>query len=110
MWSQTTIRTSPLARTEIFHLKEKRVTFYEQDLIVLMKRSAFKDIRLKIVYLRKMSVKNWLVNSGLKKAIQEKIYNLHKDAPEYFKKDYNMIETGKDCLIDMKMVVLIGRK
>jgi len=95
---------------EIFRLKEKRVTFYEEDLIDLMKRSAFRDIKVKIIYLRKMSIKNWLINSGLPKAIQEEIYNFHKYAPSYFKKDYNMIETNSDCLIDMKMAILVGKK
>lgn len=95
---------------EIFRLKEKRVTFYEEDLVNLMVKSGFKINKNKMVYLKKMSVKNWLINSGLSKDIQEKIYLLHKNAPDYFKKDYNMIEGTGDCLIDMKMVIVIGRK
>lgn len=95
---------------EIFRLKEKRLTFYEEDLVGLMKKGGFKDIKLKIIYLRKMSVRNWLTNSGIPKVIQEKIYRLHKDAADYFKKDYNMIETDNDCLIDMKMAILTGKK
>lgn len=95
---------------EIFKLKERRLTFYEDDLIRLMKKSRFKNIDCAIIYLRKMSIRNWLVNSGLRKVIQDKIYQLHKHASDCFKKDYNMIETNDDCLIDMKMAILTGKK
>lgn len=95
---------------EIFRLKEKRITFYEEVLYKLMEKAGFKDIKSETLYLRKMSVRNWLVNSGLPKYIQEQIYQLHKNAGNYFKKDYNMIEAGNDCLIDMKMLILISKK
>jgi len=95
---------------EIFRLKEKRLTFYEEDLVGLMKKGGFRNIKLEIIYLRKMSVRNWLTNSGIPRVIQEKIYQLHKNAADYFKNDYNMIETGNDCLIDMKMAILTGKK
>ncbi|MDP3787116.1 MAG: class I SAM-dependent methyltransferase [Candidatus Omnitrophota bacterium] len=95
---------------KIFRLKEKRVTFMEEDLMDLMKKSGFKEIECEIAYLKKMSVKNWLMNSGLHKSVQEKIFLLHKNAANYFKRDYNMIETAGDCLIDMKMAIVIGKK
>ena len=95
---------------KIFRLKEKRATFYEEDLVNLMKRGSFKNIKLKTIRLQKMRVRNWLTNSGLPKIIQEKIYMLHKNADDYFKEDYNMVETDTDCLIDMKMAILTGRK
>ena len=94
----------------IFRLKEKRAVFYEEDLIDLMKWGGFKNVKLSIVYLKKMSVRNWLESSGLVASIQEKIYRLHKYAPDYFKHDYNMFEVGNDCLIDMKMAILVGKK
>lgn len=95
---------------KIFRLKEKRATFYEEDLVNLMKRSSFKNIKLKTIRLQKMRVRDWLSNSGLPKIIQEKIYMLHKNADDYFKEAYNMVETDNDCLIDMKMAILSGRK
>jgi len=95
---------------EIFRLKEKRATFYEEDLVNLMKTSGFKNVKVKVVYLRKMSVRNWLANSGLPGTVQEKIYLIHKNAGDYFKKDYNMVEEDNDCLIDMKMAILTGIK
>ncbi len=95
---------------EIFRLKEKRVTFYPEDLKGLMSKSGFKNIKCEIVKLKEMSVRNWLSKSGLPKAIQEQIYRLHKDAPNYFKDDYNMIEKSNDCLIDMTMAIFTGKK
>ncbi|MDP2942080.1 MAG: methyltransferase domain-containing protein, partial [Candidatus Omnitrophota bacterium] len=95
---------------KIFRLKERRVTFMEEDLMDLMKKSGFKEIKCETVYLKRMSVKNWLVNSGLRKSVQKKIFLLHKDAADHFKRDYNMVETADDCLIDMKMAIVIGEK
>lgn len=43
---------------EIFRLKEKRVTFCEEDLIRLMARAGFKNIKMEILWLKKMSVRN----------------------------------------------------
>lgn len=95
---------------EIFRLKEKRATFYEEDLVALMKTSGFRRIKVESVFLPKMSIRNWLANSGLPKNIQDKIYMLHKNAEDYFKEDYEMIETDDDCLINMKMLILTGVK
>ena len=95
---------------DIFKLKEDRLTFMEEDLISLMELSGFRNIKLNILWLRQMSVRNWLKNSGLSQPTQDKIYNLHKYAKDYFKRAYNMAETEGDCLIDMKMAVLRGVK
>lgn len=75
-----------------------------------MEKGGFKNNELKTVYLMKMSVRGWLTGSGLPRVIQEKIYRLYKDAADYFKNDYNMIEKDNDCLIDMKMIIFVGRK
>lgn len=95
---------------EIFKLKEDRLTFYEEDLFSLMAKAGFKNIETHIVWLREMSVRNWLEKSGLPKSIQDKIYKMHVNAKEYFKSAYNMRITKKDCLIDMKMAILVGEK
>ncbi len=95
---------------EIFRLKEKRATFYEEDLLNLMKKSGFEDIKIKATNLKGMSVRNWLINSGLPNTTREKIYQLHKNAPDYFKEDYDLVDTENDCLIDMKMLILTGKK
>jgi len=95
---------------KIFKLKEERLTFYEEDLEALMKIAGFKDIETRTVWLKKMSVRNWLNKSGLPQSVRDKIFKLHSDAPSYFKEAYNMLEVDGDCLIDMKMAILVGRK
>ena len=95
---------------EIFRLKEKRLTFMKEDLILLMEKAGFKNIQVDIVWLKEMSIRNWLVNSGLPKSIQERIFDLHVNAGDYFKRAYRMKEADGDCLIDMKMAILVGEK
>jgi len=95
---------------ELFKLKEKRLTFMEEDLIALMEKAGFENIQSSIFWLRKMSVRNWLANSGLPQSIQDKIFELHANAEGYFKKAYNLVEANGDCLIDIKMVILTGEK
>ena len=95
---------------EIFKLKEERLTFMEKDLIALMEKAGFKNIQISISWLRQMSIKNWLINSGLPQSTQDKIFKLHVNAADYFKEVYNLMENGGDCLIDMKMVILVGEK
>ena len=95
---------------EIFKLKEKRLTFMEDDLVALMERGGFKNIQMKVVWLPRMSVNNWLSNSGLPQLIQDEIFGLHVNAKYHFKRAYNMVEANGDCFIDMKMPILRGEK
>jgi len=95
---------------EIFKLKENRLTFYEEDLVNLMSISGFQEIKTDILTLRGMSIGNWLQNSGLPKKTQQKIFDLHVNAEDYFKEAYNMTTSKDDCFIDMKMCTLTGEK
>lgn len=95
---------------EIFKLKEERLTFYEGDLFTLMENSGFKNIQLETLWLRQMSIRNWLDNSGLPQETQDKIFKLHVNAKDYFKEAYNMSIFNEDCFIDMKMAILVGEK
>lgn len=95
---------------EIFKLKEKRLTFMPEDIEAMMRNGGFKNVKTRIIWLKKMSIKSWLINSSLPSAIQRKIFMLHKNLPEYVKKAYKMIETDDDCFIDMKMAILVGKK
>lgn len=97
---------------KIFKLKEKRITFYKEDLVLLMKAGNFCDIRVHTFWSRKMSVMNWLKCSGLPEKTQKKIFQLHLDLFPAGKRDYNMRITKNraDCFIDMKFLVLTGRK
>lgn len=96
--------------TEMFKLKEERITFMEEDLQRLMKTAGFKKIKKTIVWARRSSIKNWLVNSGIPQENQDKIFQMHVDLDERGKRDYNMVLEKGDCLIDMKFVILTGEK
>ncbi len=95
---------------KIFKLKENRLTFFEEDLVGLMKAGGFKSVESKVYRSRKMSINNWLKNSGLPDAVQKKIFDLHLGLSKEGQKDYNMKITADDCIIDMKFVVVIGKK
>lgn len=94
----------------IFKFKEKRLTFMEEDLIDLMRQAGFQDMQVAISWIRQMSVKNWLGNSGLAQEVQEKMFNLFLKAEEITRNVFNMIYTDQDCLLDIKMAIISGRK
>lgn len=96
--------------SHIFALKEKRNVFLKNDLIDIMKKSGFKNIKEKIFIMKNFSVKNWLENSGLSKYKQQKIFNLHINSSILFKKEYNLKIVNNDCLIDVKDIMLMGEK
>ena len=96
--------------TEMFKLKEDRITFMDEDLVRLMKKAGFGNIQKKIHWARASSIRNWLDNSGLPKKNMDRIFQMHLDLDEQGKKDYNMVAQNGDCLIDMKFVVLTGEK
>lgn len=96
--------------TEMFKLKEERLTFMDYDMKELMEKAGFKILDEVIHWNRKSSIKNWLENSGLNKETQEKIFKMHLNLDSQSRKDYKMIIKRGDCLIDMKFVILIGKK
>ena len=95
---------------EMFKLKEKRLTFMEDDLVGLMKIAGFKNVQTKIYHSRRSSIKNWLENSGLPKKTQSQIMRMHLNMDEQCKRAYNFIKQGNDCLIDMKFAIVVGEK
>ncbi|MDD5557253.1 MAG: class I SAM-dependent methyltransferase [bacterium] len=95
---------------EIFRHKEKRLTFMEGDLVRLMRRAGFRNIRVRIHWMRRMSVRNWLENSGLPPSVQRTIFLLHEEARPAFRRAYRLMHVRGDCLIDMKMAILTGEK
>lgn len=96
--------------TEMFKLKEKRITFMDRDLEELMGRAGFKNIRRKNIFVRQASIRNWLENSGIPQEAQDKIFQMHVELDEKGKKDYNMAFKNGDCFIDMKFCILTGEK
>lgn len=95
---------------KIFKLKEKRLVFTEKNLKELMEISGFKNIRVTNYMMKNFSVRNWLENSGLCEEKKRKIFNMHVNAGNVFKKAYNLKTTENDCLITIKNLILVGEK
>ena len=95
---------------KIFKLKEKRLTFLEDDLVNLMKKSGFKKIKVKEHVMKNFSISNWLMNSGAPQSKQDKIFEMHVTGSDLFKKAYKMKIVNGDCLIDVKNVIVVGEK
>lgn len=96
--------------TKIFKLKEERLTFLEKDLIELMKKSGFKNIKVIHYVMKKTSVKNWLENNCITKEKKDKIFGMYVTGSDEFKKAYNMKIINGDCLIDVTNLILVGEK
>jgi len=96
--------------TNMFKLKEDRLTFTPDELVSRLKKSGFKNIELREYIMKNFSIKNWLVNSGLDKKRQEMIMKLHLSADEKIRKVYNMQYINGDCFVDTRNVILVGEK
>ena len=94
----------------IFALKENRLTFMPEDMANMMSAAGFVQLQSEMLLLRQMSVNNWLRSSGLSDNRQQTIFKMHQNASACFKEDYRMTETENDCLIDMKIIILVGNK
>lgn len=95
---------------KIFELKEDRITFLEQDLIDLMKKAGFKNVKTITHIMKNFSIKNWLENGCVPKEKQDKIFEMHVTGSDTFKKAYNMKIVNGDCLIEVKNLILVGEK
>lgn len=96
---------------KIFQLKnDERIIFTEQGLIQVLMNSGFKIVVSEDYWIRNLSVKNWLSKSTLPTEIQDKIYSLHVNGSRELKEAYNMKIFADDCLIDIKNVVIKGKK
>jgi ubiquinone/menaquinone biosynthesis C-methylase UbiE len=95
---------------DIFKLKEQRLTFTPTEMEDLLLYSGFRNTKIEDLWLRQMSIRNWLESSDLDKEKQVIIYKMHTEAPQYLKDDYNMTITKKDCLIDMRIAIVSGVK
>lgn len=96
--------------TRIFELKEKRIVFLPEDMELLLTGAGFQKLTTDVFWLKRMSVRNWLESSDLDKDRKELIYQLHCTAPEFVKQDYQMTEKDGDCLIDMRVAIVVGKK
>lgn len=95
---------------DIFVLKEERLTFFEEDLVSIIKSGGFEEIKVHEFYLKGASVRNWLDNSGLDPSVQTTIYDMHFNLHNEGKRAYNMKISEGDIKIDMKFLIFVGRK
>lgn len=95
---------------DIFALKEERITFMDEDLLALV--HTFRTIGITTHWMRNMSIRNWLNSSGLDEPIKNTIYDMHINGSPAFKEDYNLMisKDGKDCLIDMRLAIVVAVK
>ena len=96
--------------TDMFKLKEDRITFTENDLVKRLRDNGFEEVTVRRYITRGFSISNWLVNSGINSETKDSIMNLHHTAAEYIKQAYNMRFTGDDCIIDTTNLILVARK
>lgn len=96
--------------TEMFALKEERLTFLEGDLRNLMLRAGFDIHKVVVVVTPKVSIRNWLDSSGLSEEIRNRIYQMHLDLDERGKQLYNMRVEVDDILCDFRFINVVGGK
>jgi len=94
----------------IFKLKEKRLTFLPEDLAGLLTRAGFVNLVCRFCLLPRVSVRNWLENSGCPEQVREEIMRLHIDSSDLFKKAYDLVFTENDCLINMHFFMVRGER
>jgi len=95
--------------TEMFKYKEKRNTFLVDDLVNILVYGGFENIETRIIMLKNMSLNNWVDNSGLPQKNLDIIKSMHREAPDYVKKAYNMREENGDIFMDWKFTVVKGQ-
>lgn len=94
----------------MFKLKEDRLTFTEKMLIDTLSNGGFHNIKVNPYFMENFSVGNWLHNSGLDRAILDKIYRLHLEAPPKIKEAYHMRITPDDIFITTRNIIFTGEK
>lgn len=96
--------------TNMFKLKEERLTFTRAELLNRLKKVGFKNIKTREYITKNFSIKNWLINSGLEQKRQDMIMKVHLSTDKRIQKVYNMQYVNGDCLVDTKNIILVGEK
>lgn len=97
--------------TDMFKLKETRLTLFPDTLESILDTAGFKHIRTSIHISHRVSIRNWLENSGLPESQQAKIMNVHHNMPEEICQVYNAVFTEDgDVLLDMQFAITTGVK
>jgi ubiquinone/menaquinone biosynthesis C-methylase UbiE len=95
---------------EMFSYKEERRTFLDQDLLALAGAGAFAKVRHVVHVSKRVSIGNWLDNSGIPDENKRKIVDMHLALDDFGKRIYNMDITAGDIFIDMKFVIVAATK
>lgn len=96
--------------TRMFALKEKRLTFFEEDLVALMRSGGFVVDQVITHISLQVSIDNWLQSSGLPQERQDRIMQMHLDLDGAGQRHYNRTLTKDDVLCDFKFLILVGHK
>jgi SAM-dependent methyltransferase len=97
--------------TEMFRLKEERLTFFPETLEKILSRAGFSDMRIDIHVSRQVSIRNWLEYSGLPDSRQQEIMQTHLAMPQDIRRAYRAtFSQDQDVLLDMKFAIVVGTK
>lgn len=97
--------------TEMFRLKEERLTFFPETLEDILSRAGFSGLRTHIHVSPQVSIRNWLEHSGLPDSRQQEIMQTHLAMPQHIKKVYRAtFSEDQDVLLDMKFAIVVGSK
>ena len=108
------IPPSPVAEewyTEMFKLKEERLTFSPEILGDLLGRAGFTDIQIHIHVSPQVSIANWLENGDLSSFQRQELMRMHLEMPTAVRQAYRAtFDAGRDVLLDMKFAIVVGTK
>jgi len=96
--------------TEMFSYKEVRHTLTIDDIIFSLNGAGFRNLNCQSLVLKKMSLLNWIGNSGVEDSNKQIIYDLHKNASSFVKESYNMEYDGDDILMDWYFSIISAEK
>ena len=95
---------------KFFRIKEKRHVFSRGVLELMLEQSGFLDIEHDVYQMKEVSIKNWLVNSGLSEGKQRIIYNQWYTSPSIVKEKHNIQFTKDDIIVDWYFLIIQGIK
>jgi len=96
--------------TEMFRLKEDRMTMTVLLMNRLMNRARFRNIHVAEYVMEGFSIRNWLDNSGLPPEQTERIMECHQNMPEEVRRAYQALITPDDVVIRSRFAILTGVK
>ena len=95
---------------KFFKIKEKRHIFTKDNIIDLLKYGEFKSIKCKDFIMERVSIKNWLKNSGLSEHKQKIIFDMWLNSEDMVKKDHNLLINNRDIFVDWNFMLFSGIK